>query len=97
MQRAGYGKQAFRKSMVKEMPYFHVFFTLDGGMGHVIEDERRWPRGDLFAREIIGGMLDRGPDVVKKQGRWQKGDGRVDGFRKRWDKWDWTKVLMDAQ
>lgn len=95
-QKPGYGKQAFRKAMVKEMPYFHVFFTLDGGMGHVIEDERRWPKGDLFAREILGGMLDRGPDVIKRQGRWQRHDPRVDAFRKRWDKFDWTKVLMDA-
>ncbi|EME88877.1 uncharacterized protein MYCFIDRAFT_149450 [Pseudocercospora fijiensis CIRAD86] len=96
-QRPGYGKQAFRKAMVKEMPYFHVFFTLDGGMGHVIEDERRWPKGDLFAREILGGMLDKGPEVIKKQGRWERHDPRLESFRKRWDKFDWTKVLMDAQ
>ena len=96
-QKPGYGKAAFRKAMVKEMPYFHVFFTLDGGMGHVIEDERRWPKGDLFAREIIGGMLDKAPDVIKKQGRWQRNDSRVDGFRKKWQKFDWTSVLMDAQ
>lgn len=92
--RPGYGKQAFRKSLVKEMPYFHVWFALDGGLGHVIEDERRWPKGDLFAREVIGGMLRKGPEVVKKQGRWVRQDPRVDGFRKRWDKFDWTSVLM---
>lgn len=97
VQKPGYGKAAFRKAMVKEMPYFHVFFTLDGGMGHVVEDERRWPKGDHFAREIIGGMLDKGPEVIKKQGRWVRDDRRLDGFRKKWDKFDWTKVLMDAQ
>lgn len=97
VQKPGYGKAAFRKAMVKEMPYFHVFYTLDGGMGHVIEDERRWPKGDLFAREIIGGMLDKGIEVIKKQGRWEKHDRRLEGFRKRWDKFDWTKVLMEAQ
>nr|POE47442.1 pre-mrna-splicing factor cwf19 [Quercus suber] len=89
-QKPGYGKQAFRKSMVKEMPYFHVWFGMDGGIGHVIEDDRRWPKGDLFAREIIGGMLDRGPDVVKKQGRWERGDKRVEVFRAKWSKFDWT-------
>ncbi|KAI5275848.1 hypothetical protein E4T47_01274 [Aureobasidium subglaciale] len=93
-QRAGYGKQAFRKSLVKEMPYFHVWFTLDGGMGHVIEDERRWPKGDLFAREVIGGMLRKGPEIIKKQGRWIRQDPRVESFRKRWEKFDWTSVLM---
>ena len=93
-QRAGYGKQAFRKSLVKEMPYFHVWFNLDGGLGHVIEDERRWPRGDLFAREVIGGMLRKGPEIIKKQGRWIRQDPRVESFRKRWEKFDWTSVLM---
>ncbi|CAD0113494.1 unnamed protein product [Aureobasidium uvarum] len=93
-QRAGYGKQAFRKSLVKEMPYFHVWFNLDGGLGHVIEDERRWPKGDLFAREVIGGMLRKGPEIIKKQGRWIRQDSRVESFRKRWEKFDWTSVLM---
>ncbi|KAG9651411.1 hypothetical protein KCU64_g8733, partial [Aureobasidium melanogenum] len=93
-QRAGYGKQAFRKSLVKEMPYFHVWFNLDGGLGHVIEDERRWPKGDLFAREVIGGMLRKGPEIIKKQGRWIRQDPRVENFRKRWEKFDWTSVLM---
>jgi hypothetical protein len=97
VQRPGYGKAAFRRSMVKEMPYFHVFFTLDGGMGHIIEDERRWPRGDLFAREVIGGMLGKGPEVIKKQGRWERHDNRIGPFRKKWEKFDWTSVLMDAQ
>lgn len=96
-QKPGFGKQAFRKALAKEMPYFHVWFSLDGGLGHVVEDERRWPKGDLFAREIIGGMLDRGPETIKKQGRWEKHDRRVEHFRKRWDAHDWTKVLMDAQ
>jgi hypothetical protein len=79
------------------MPYFHVFFTLDGGMGHVIEDERRWPRGDLFAREVIGGMLGKGLEVIKKQGRWERHDSRIGSFKKKWEKFDWTTVLMDAQ
>ncbi|KAK5108413.1 hypothetical protein LTR62_008369 [Meristemomyces frigidus] len=92
----GFGKQAFRKSMVKEMAYFHVWFGLDGGLGHVVEDERRWPRGDLFAREVVGGMLDKGPEIIKKQGRWERRDGRVEGFRKRWGEFDWTKVLVEG-
>jgi hypothetical protein len=96
-QRPGYGKAAFRRSMVKEMPYFHVFFTIDGGMGHVVEDESRWPRGDLFAREVVGGMLGKGPEVIKKQGRWERHDNRIGPFKKKWEKFDWTSVLIDAQ
>ena len=97
VQKPGYGKQAFRKALAKEMPYFHVWFSLDGGLGHVVEDERRWPKGDLFAREVIGGMLDRGPEVIKKQGKWERRDRRLESFRKRWDEFDWTKVLMEVQ
>ncbi|KKZ61895.1 hypothetical protein EMCG_03594 [[Emmonsia] crescens] len=95
--RAGMGKLAFRRTIAKEMPYFHVWFELDGGLGHIVEDANRWPRGDLFAREVIGGMLDLGPDVIKRQGRWHRGaDGRVDGFKKRWRKFDWTRVLAEG-
>jgi hypothetical protein len=65
-------------------------------MGHVIEDERRWPKGDLFAREVIGGMVDAGPERIKRQGRWERGDRRVEGFRNGWGRWDWTRALVDA-
>ncbi|GAB1319382.1 Pre-mRNA-splicing factor cwf19 [Madurella fahalii] len=94
--REGLGKLAFRRSIAREMPYFHVWFSLDGGLGHVVEDSERWPKGDLFAREIIGGMLDTEPDVIKRQGRWTRHDERVDGFKKRWRKFDWTRVLAEG-
>ncbi len=94
--REGLGKMAFRRSIAKEMPYFHAWFTLDGGLGHVVEDGDRWPRGDLFAREIIGGMLDTEPDVIKRQGRWSRSDPRLDDFKKRWRKFDWTRVLVET-
>lgn len=94
--RQGMGKLAFRRMLVKEMPYFHVWFELDGGLGHVVEDSNRWPRGDLFAREVIGGMLDLDPSVIKRQGKWTRGaDRRVEGFRKRWKKFDWTRMLTE--
>jgi Protein similar to CwfJ C-terminus 2/Protein similar to CwfJ C-terminus 1 len=93
--REGLGKLAFRRSIAKEMPYFHVWFTLDGGLGHIVEDSERWPRADLFAREIIGGMLDCEPDVIKRQGRWTRSDDRLEGFKKRWRKFDWTRVLTE--
>ncbi|EUC28880.1 hypothetical protein COCCADRAFT_29957 [Bipolaris zeicola 26-R-13] len=93
--RNGMGRAAFRRSLAKEMPYFHVWFELDGGLGHVVEDERAWPRGDLFAREVLGGMLDVDVEVVKRQGKWVKGDRRVEGWRKGWRKFDWTRVLTE--
>ena len=91
--RQGQGRMAFRRALAKEMPYFHVWFEIDGGLGHIVEDAGRWPKGDLFAREIVGGMLDVPIDVVKRQGRWDRGDRRIEGFRKRWKRFDWTRVL----
>ncbi|KUI54458.1 Pre-mRNA-splicing factor cwf19 [Cytospora mali] len=93
----GLGKLAFRRSIAKEMPYFHVWFTIDGGLGHIVEDSSRWPKGDLFAREIVGGMLDCEPDNIKRQGRWSRSDPRVEGFKKTWRKFDWTRVLTEGQ
>jgi hypothetical protein len=94
--REGLGKLAFRRSIAKEMPYFHVWFSMDGGLGHIVEDSHRWPKGDLFAREIIGGMLDIEPDVIKRQGRWTQGDRRLEGFKKRFRMFNWTRVLTDG-
>ena len=93
----GLGKLAFRRSVVKEAPYFHVWFELDGGIGHIVEDPERWPKGDLFAREIIGGMLGLEPHIIKRQGRWHRGsDKRVEIFRKVWRKFDWTRILTEG-
>ncbi|KAL1888900.1 Pre-mRNA-splicing factor cwf19 [Sporothrix stenoceras] len=94
--REGMGKSAFRKSIAKEMPYFHAWFSLDGGLGHVVEDGTRWPKGDLFAREIIGGMLDVDSSLIKRQGRWTRNDPRLGDFKKRWRKFDWTRILQDT-
>ena len=90
-------KMVFRRTLAKEMPYFHVWFDLNGGLGHIVESEDNWPKGDLFAREVIGGMLDAEPDVIRRQGRWQRGgDPRIEDFKKRFKKFDWTRVLTDA-
>ncbi|KAG6056122.1 hypothetical protein E4U32_005873 [Claviceps aff. humidiphila group G2b] len=94
--RDGMGRMAFRKSLAKEMPYFHVWFTLDGGLGHIVEDADRWPKGDLFAREVLSGIVDAEPGIAKKQGKWVKGDGRVEGWKKGWRKFDWTRVLEES-
>ncbi|KAG5921952.1 hypothetical protein E4U42_005641 [Claviceps africana] len=94
--RDGMGRMAFRRSLAKEMPYFHVWFTLDGGLGHVVEDADRWPRGDLFAREVLGGIVDAEPGIAKKQGRWIRGDERLERWKKGWRRFDWTRVLEES-
>jgi hypothetical protein len=34
--------------------------------------------------------------VIKRQGRWTREDKRLEGFQKRWRKFDWTRVLTEA-
>lgn len=92
--REGMGRMAFRRSIAKEMPYFHAWFSLDGGLGHVVENPDKWPKGDIFAREVLGGIVGAEPQVIKKQGKWSKADAaRVEGFNKTWRKFDWTRML----
>jgi hypothetical protein len=91
---ASLGKYGFRKRIAKEAPYFHVWFTLEGGMGHIVEDEARWGNGEMWVRSILGGgLLDIERGIWGKLGRWTGYDNRVEGFKKKWDQWDWTKAL----
>jgi len=88
------GKWGFRKRIAKEAPYFHVWFSLEGGMGHVVEDEERWGNGELWVRSILGGgLLGIDRSVWGRMGRWTGYDERVNGFRTKWDMFDWTKEL----
>ncbi|ODA77295.1 hypothetical protein RJ55_06922 [Drechmeria coniospora] len=91
--RDGLGRMAFRRSIAKEMPYFHVWFSLDGGLGHVVENADRWPRGDLFAREVVASIVGAEPHLAKKQGRWSRADPRLEPWKKSWRKFDWTRAL----
>jgi hypothetical protein len=44
-------QKGFRRSLVPNIPYFHVWFGLDKGYGHVIENESRFPY--WFGKEVI--------------------------------------------
>lgn len=82
------GPDGFKHKIAKEAPYFHTWFTLNGGMGHIVENG--WPHGDLFARQVLGGALKIDPYLIKKQGRWESDDTRVDVFTKLFTPFDWT-------
>ncbi|CAG8788143.1 43961_t:CDS:2 [Gigaspora margarita] len=86
-------KAGFRRSMVKELPYFHVWFGLDKGFGHVIEKEKSFPR--WFGKEIIAGVCDLPPDVWRRPKKQNPRDNntRVSKFMNKWKKWDWTTML----
>lgn len=81
---------AFRTSIAKEAPYFHVWFNINGGLGHIVEDREQWPKGDLFAREIIGNMIRTDIMVIRKRTRWPKGKPK---FVSKWPQYDWTADL----
>ena len=42
---------------------------------------------------VGGGLLEIERSVWGRMGRWTGHDGRVEGFKRKWDKFDWTKAL----
>nr|KAJ3420921.1 hypothetical protein HK105_004917 [Polyrhizophydium stewartii] len=85
--------RGFRRSMVKNLPYFHVWFDPNRGLGHVIEDPEEWR--PWFGREVIASVLDLPPDRWRKPRRAQPHEARqrLEAFRARWAPFDWTKML----
>jgi hypothetical protein len=85
--------RGFRRSIVKNLPFFHVWFDPNRGMGHVIEEPKEWP--EWFGREIIAGVLDlsvefwRKPKLIEGHNIAQ----RSREFLQAWEPFDWTKML----
>ncbi|EEB07004.2 complexed with Cdc5 protein Cwf19 [Schizosaccharomyces japonicus yFS275] len=92
----GAGKYAFRNSMVKELGYFHVWFTIDGGLGHVVEDAEKWGSHDSLPRQVFATMLKLPQDYIRRRGKWTGGfDERELPFKKLFSKFDWTRQLTE--
>lgn len=100
-------QSGFKQLISKEAPYYHTWFNLDGGIGHVIEDIDNWPKYDLFTRQIVGEGLLKNDDPIlvnstKNYKKWvssaHKGEekDRVDRFRKKWNIYDWTQPQPDS-
>ncbi|KAI8646313.1 CwfJ C-terminus 1-domain-containing protein-like protein [Parasitella parasitica] len=85
--------RGFRNSMVPNLPYFHVWFGLDKGYGHVIENSKDFPY--WFGKEVIAGMMDIGPELWRKPRYHHAAENhsRQQEFLKSWAKWDWTAAL----
>ncbi|KAL0075210.1 CwfJ C-terminus 1-domain-containing protein-like protein [Phycomyces blakesleeanus] len=86
-------ERGFRNSMVKNLPYFHVWCGLGKSYGHVIENEKEFPH--WFGKEIIAGPLDIGPELWRrpKYHHYSESQTRQKEFLKSWEKWDWTASL----
>lgn len=86
------GKYAFRSSIAKEAPYFHAWFDINGGIGHIVENTSKWPPGDLFARDVLGGILQLDPALIRKRPHW--GSRKHSSyFEQLWNPYDWTKQI----
>ncbi|KAJ1661063.1 Pre-mRNA-splicing factor cwf19 [Dispira simplex] len=87
----------FRKTLTPKVPYFHVWLTLDGGLGHVIENNELFPH--YFGKQIIAGMLDLPPNLYRRPPRLSSSVAfrrkRVNEFRKltSWGQYDWTSMI----
>ncbi|KAH6576764.1 hypothetical protein BASA62_001215 [Batrachochytrium salamandrivorans] len=85
--------RGFRRSMVPNLPYFHVWFGLNRGFGHVIENADEWQ--PWFGREVLASVLDLPPDRWRKPRRAPPNESgqRLARFRAKWSAFDWTKLL----
>ncbi|ANB14124.1 hypothetical protein AWJ20_5082 [Sugiyamaella lignohabitans] len=86
-------KYLFRTSIAKQAPYFHVWFNINGGIGHIVEDTAHWPKGDRFARDVIGGMLRLDPVLIRQSTKWIKGSSERDFIDELWHDFDWTLAI----
>lgn len=86
-------QNGFRRSLVPNLPYFHVWFGLDKGYGHVIEDDSSFP--NYFGKEVLAGLME-----VSSE-RWRRPRMLTDeeqkqlenDFRKKFAPFDWTECL----
>lgn len=85
--------RGFRKSMVQNLPYFHIWFNPNQGYGHVIEDTKEWPT--WFGKEIIASALDLPPNLWRKPRRIESREVSTRNrlFIQQWEPFDWTKIL----
>lgn len=91
-EKGGPGKP-FSRSLVPSLSYFHVWFGLDEGYGHHIENEDLFPRE--FGREVLSGMLNM--DRKGTSRREVLSDEQLDEekrkFMKFFKEYDWTAAL----
>ncbi|KAJ2997187.1 hypothetical protein HDV02_005785 [Globomyces sp. JEL0801] len=88
-------ERGFRKSLVPNLPYFHIWFDPDQGLGHIIEDPHEWQ--PWFGKQVIAGPMDlstskwRKPKLVEPNENSQ----RIRKFLKIWSPFNWTKMLHE--
>ena len=88
-------KRGVRGSLPNGLPYFFVEFGTDGGFGHVIEDQSKFPW--YFGKEVCGGMIDCEPRLWLKPQRdtFERQKLRAIQLSSWWKDYDWTQKLNE--
>lgn len=88
-------QKGVRNSIPAGLPYFFVEFGMDGGYGHVIEDQTKFPH--YFGREVVGGLVDAEPRLWLKAPKesFEKQKQKVLKLSKWWKPYDWTQKLKE--
>ncbi|OLY80869.1 Pre-mRNA-splicing factor cwf19 [Smittium mucronatum] len=87
----------FRKKMSSKVPYFHVWFDLDGGYGHVIENPNLFPQN--FGLETVASILKLPKTSFhnNKRSIFSKNQmsSAVNSWKSQfsWSKYDWTSLI----
>ena len=86
-------QKGVRNSIPAGLPYFFVEFGTDGGYGHVIEDQTKFPH--YFGREVVGGLVDAEPRLWLKPPKesFEKQKQKVLKLSEWWKPYDWTQKL----
>jgi hypothetical protein len=85
--------KGFRRSLVKNLPYFHVWFDPNRGVGHVIEEAADWE--PWFGRQVIATILDLPPEKWRRPKLLPPNEAavRAKSFYHAFEPYDWTKML----
>ena len=89
--------KGLRGSLPVGLSYFSVEFGLDGGYGHIIEDQSKFPH--YFGKEVCGGMLDVEPRLWLKPHKetFEIQKEKVMSFSEWWEPYDWTQKLAEER
>ena len=88
-------QKGVRNSLPSGLPYFFVEFGMDGGYGHIIEDQTKFPH--YFGREVVGGLVDAEPRLWLKPHKdsFEKQKQKVLKLSEWWKPYDWTQKLEE--
>ena len=88
-------QKGVRNSIPSGLPYFFVEFGMDGGYGHIIEDQTKFPH--YFGREVVGGLVDAEPRLWLKPHKesFEKQKQKVLKLSEWWKPYDWTQKLKE--